>query len=236
MAMIPCPDCGQEISDKAKKCIHCGKVLIEEVKPPKFCTECGREIDNAAEECPFCGCPAESEKAENPAVAGIPQTVKKNKKHVIIAAAIAAIILAIIMIANLSGSFLNQDEQMAYDAAVELKSMLKDPDSFRLYDDEILIIKSYEDDKSISSIYMIMKYGGANSYGGIVSKQAIFCDGEYIMDYEDEPSGTIDDDNFWAQTTAKAYIDLCLVEGETDQREFLFISTEKIKDKMGLNP
>ena len=53
MAMIPCPDCGQEISDKAKKCIHCGKVLIEEVKPQKFCAECGKEIDIAAEECPF---------------------------------------------------------------------------------------------------------------------------------------------------------------------------------------
>ena len=24
MAMIKCPECGQEISDKAKKCIHCG--------------------------------------------------------------------------------------------------------------------------------------------------------------------------------------------------------------------
>lgn len=24
MAMIKCPECGQEISDKAKKCVHCG--------------------------------------------------------------------------------------------------------------------------------------------------------------------------------------------------------------------
>ena len=30
MAMINCPECGQEISDKAKKCIHCGKVFVEE--------------------------------------------------------------------------------------------------------------------------------------------------------------------------------------------------------------
>ena len=28
MAMIQCPECGQEISDKAKKCIHCGKVFV----------------------------------------------------------------------------------------------------------------------------------------------------------------------------------------------------------------
>ena len=30
MAMIKCPECGQEISNKAKKCVHCGKVIIEE--------------------------------------------------------------------------------------------------------------------------------------------------------------------------------------------------------------
>lgn len=30
MAMIQCPECGYEISDKAKKCIHCGKIFVEE--------------------------------------------------------------------------------------------------------------------------------------------------------------------------------------------------------------
>ena len=30
MAIIKCPECGQDISDKAKKCIHCGKVFVEE--------------------------------------------------------------------------------------------------------------------------------------------------------------------------------------------------------------
>lgn len=71
MAMIQCPECGQEISDKAKKCIHCGKVLIEEIPPTKFCAECGKEIPVDSQECPFCGCPAESDKAENPSVAQI---------------------------------------------------------------------------------------------------------------------------------------------------------------------
>ncbi len=36
MAMIHCPECGQEISDKAKKCIHCGKALVEEAKQKSF--------------------------------------------------------------------------------------------------------------------------------------------------------------------------------------------------------
>ena len=32
MAMIKCPECGQEISDKAKKCIHCGKILVKDTE------------------------------------------------------------------------------------------------------------------------------------------------------------------------------------------------------------
>lgn len=31
MAIIKCPECENEISDKAKKCIHCGKVFEEHV-------------------------------------------------------------------------------------------------------------------------------------------------------------------------------------------------------------
>ena len=84
MAMILCPECGQEISDKAKKCIHCGKVMIEEVQPQKFCAECGKEIPIDAQECPFCGCPVEPEKPENVAVSQINEKVKKNKKSIIL--------------------------------------------------------------------------------------------------------------------------------------------------------
>ena len=30
MALIKCPECGKEISDKSKLCIHCGYPLEEE--------------------------------------------------------------------------------------------------------------------------------------------------------------------------------------------------------------
>lgn len=32
MAMMECPNCGEQVSDKAKKCVHCGAVLIPEEK------------------------------------------------------------------------------------------------------------------------------------------------------------------------------------------------------------
>lgn len=30
MAMIVCPHCGEQVSEKAKKCVHCGTILIPE--------------------------------------------------------------------------------------------------------------------------------------------------------------------------------------------------------------
>ncbi len=33
MAMINCPECGKEISDKAKNCIYCGYPVNEESNP-----------------------------------------------------------------------------------------------------------------------------------------------------------------------------------------------------------
>ena len=42
MAMIVCPQCGEQVSEKAKKCVHCGAILIPEEK--KYCTECGAEL------------------------------------------------------------------------------------------------------------------------------------------------------------------------------------------------
>ena len=42
MAMIKCPKCNEDVSDKSTKCVHCGHVLIEE--PKLFCEECGNEI------------------------------------------------------------------------------------------------------------------------------------------------------------------------------------------------
>ncbi len=57
MAMITCPNCGEPVSDKAKKCVHCKTVLIQEEK--KRCAECGAELEEGATECPNCGCPVE---------------------------------------------------------------------------------------------------------------------------------------------------------------------------------
>ena len=51
MALINCPECGKEISDKATVCPNCGTPFGEK----KFCKFCGETIDNDCVVCPRCG-------------------------------------------------------------------------------------------------------------------------------------------------------------------------------------
>ena len=53
MALINCPECNKEISDKAKKCPHCGFLVNNMIT----CPECNRSIDKTNESCPHCGYP-----------------------------------------------------------------------------------------------------------------------------------------------------------------------------------
>ena len=50
MAMIRCRVCGEEISDKASKCPHCGYVISG-----RFCPECGTSINENSNVCVHCG-------------------------------------------------------------------------------------------------------------------------------------------------------------------------------------
>lgn len=50
MALIRCPECGREISDKAASCPGCGAVVGK-----KFCRHCGDRIDTDCVICPKCG-------------------------------------------------------------------------------------------------------------------------------------------------------------------------------------
>lgn len=49
MAIIKCPECNKEISDKAESCIHCGFIIKQEK-----CPECGETISRSNKKCPNC--------------------------------------------------------------------------------------------------------------------------------------------------------------------------------------
>ena len=64
MALINCPNCGHQISDKAATCVSCGFALASVGK----CKECGNFLDLGSKFCPKCGCPVEepAQKAAEP--------------------------------------------------------------------------------------------------------------------------------------------------------------------------
>lgn len=96
MAMIKCPECGQEISDKAKKCIHCGKVFIEEevAKEELKCIECGATLNDSDEVCHNCGCPVE-ESPIKPQEVQVSSIKVGNKTKKIIVGVIIALVICV---------------------------------------------------------------------------------------------------------------------------------------------
>lgn len=54
MAIIKCPECGHDVSDRAKSCPHCGVAIAGMITT---CPDCGEVILKDSEECPNCHCP-----------------------------------------------------------------------------------------------------------------------------------------------------------------------------------
>ena len=126
MAMMECPNCGEQVSDKAKKCVHCGAVLIPEEK--RYCQECGAELDAEADVCPKCGCPVENVKDSEATPQQVEVTgvkIAKKSKKIIAIAAVVILIVALIAVAVVQGQKKKEAEEAAkrmeeYSANLEL--------------------------------------------------------------------------------------------------------------------
>ena len=114
MALIKCPNCGEEISDKAQKCPKCGYVL-EKKTITKVCEECGTELENGAKICPKCGCPVPLSDEE--------KKKKKKKKTILIITSIIMVILLIIVVVCIRGVLEKKQEEKA--AAAEKEAMIE---------------------------------------------------------------------------------------------------------------
>ena len=225
MAMIKCPECGREISDKAKKCVHCGKILIEDKPAAKICSDCGKENPIDVTECIHCGCPFEEEKVIEPAQVQATTEIKpkKNLKKIIIPIVASVVVLAVgLVVYNLKvvkpkntyneamtllekGKYEEANdllgaitgykdvdivlqqlkyESYAYSTINDLKSYLKNPDSFQPYDikfyasmgdDTETDTENTEDTKEETDKYpaCIIHYGAQNGFGGNTTGYAI---------------------------------------------------------------
>ena len=82
--LVKCPECGKEISKKAKKCVHCGKILNENPSAKLYCSDCGKEIPAKATECPNCGCPVEDDAEAVSTKTQSSNKIKKSMKNFLI--------------------------------------------------------------------------------------------------------------------------------------------------------
>lgn len=127
MALIHCPECGKEISDKAEKCIHCGHVMKEQ--PKIICEDCGNEIPEGAETCPVCGCPVKVEVEEKPIPVYLqPGTPPRKSLYAKIGKKGIAIGLAVILVLIGGGIAASKAiaNQKAADAAAEAAQISAD--------------------------------------------------------------------------------------------------------------
>lgn len=95
MAMVQCPECGKQISDKAAKCLYCGCEFVSNDK--KTCVECGEELTEGETVCHVCGCPVDmvSTSPQQVEVTGVKISNKSKKIFIGIAVAVVVTVAAI---------------------------------------------------------------------------------------------------------------------------------------------
>lgn len=183
MALIKCPGCGKEISDKARKCVHCGMALDKNKAFTKTCNDCGKKNPVEASECIYCGCPFEKKEAiefSNLKVNEPVQTqgifVKQQKidlKKIMIPA--IAILLVIIMLFGIYTVTVIKPKN-TYNEAMELLEKGKYEDADKLLD----TIKKYKD---VATIQEQLKYE-SYAYSAINSLKKYLKNPDSYQPYE----------------------------------------------------
>ena len=95
MAIIKCPNCNEDISDKSIKCVHCGEIINKETKI--VCPECGNEVKKNHKTCSNCGCPIEKNiTPQQVEVTKVKIMNNLSKRKIIIGVIVILVIISII--------------------------------------------------------------------------------------------------------------------------------------------
>lgn len=150
MALIKCPECGREISDTSRICIHCGYPLEEELNKNVAdikCPECGTEISDNTNVCTQCGYEiikqnklASDDKKE--------AIVYKNRKYISILMCLIGCILLAVSITRITSDeykFYKQHYQDCMDGYADTKSIANSYSSGYFRDSYNYIASNYED-------------------------------------------------------------------------------------------
>lgn len=152
MALIKCPECSKDVSDKAKSCIHCGCPL-EETQNTDLLEEDGTEIVNSTRD------------------KVIPIKSNDKKKKLLIC---AAIILIISIIIGISISVFPNKAKNAIDACIMLQDNLKDKNSLEIYSISICDKKPTHKTTIDYKYQVFIEYGAKNAYGGTISSEVLY--------------------------------------------------------------
>lgn len=187
MALIKCPDCGKEVSNRAANCIHCGYPLA--VKEPNVSFNENNGIHN-----------------ENHKTA--PLIVNKSKqrklsKSVKVIMAILAVIVLMVGIVTFTSNRFSDEEEYGLRMVTKYQDMLKNPDSLILRSD-VAVISYYRDGKTYK--YVFFDASGENSYGASVKSTPCFVNGQYLCDSDEIPS--VEEYMSMSDAEAKEYLGL----------------------------
>lgn len=150
MALITCPNCGKNISDKAKVCPGCGCELTSDFQVSEYerkimCEDCSAEISADDAVCPNCGCPVPpKENVQTPQKVEVTSvnlsSVKQKSKKILVGIAIV-VVLAIVI--SLIVSMVNKNKAIA-------------------------VAKEYYDNLSLASHTMLLGASEAESAGNLI--------------------------------------------------------------------
>ncbi len=229
MALIKCPECGKEVSDRSEACIHCGYPM--DSKETIVSTDETYEAHEEATKSSVCQ-------------TDVMKPIKVFKSKKIIIAVIAAIVLIILIssILIIASNRLSSEEEYGLKMVDKYQDMLKNPDSLVLRSDIAVI--SYSRDGEIYK-YVFFDASGENSYGATVTSTPCFVNGQYLCDSDEIPSAS--EYMSMSDEEAKMYLGLQLAlahwsmygedaaEKKEDVVDSYSICAETIAKKLGIS-
>ena len=117
MALIQCPYCGDEISDRAQVCPHCNRDLTYSTGWQR-CSECGAVLSGGESVCHSCGCPTGVQQTEQTYPAEVPEKTAAPKRTMVYLLVLAVIAAAVF------GVYKSHQSHVYYGAMDEINDIL----------------------------------------------------------------------------------------------------------------
>lgn len=217
-----------------------------------FCTKCGTEVVDGAAFCSKCG--ARIDDSEQIETSEIPETTyqppkkaKRKTKLLLLVSMMAVIVLLVCVAMKLARPNLSENEKRALENCEYLIDHLKNPDSFKLYD-EIILLRAVDYETNEENEWMFIEYGATNGYGAMVRSTDAFDQQGYLGDINEDEDDFKEDnpDRYLDFLMMKLTLNVALMDqnygiGYNPEKtsgtwyEFVTIPVDNIIQKLGID-